>query len=176
MSAYCATETDYTKYQRKIRSILYAVISTRPDIAFAAARLLRYNCWPGKTHQEAADKVIQYLYRTQYRYIQFGHESTVTSFVCASDASFADNTLDRKSSQGYVLKLFGGPVAWRANKQDTVTTSSTEAELLALSQMAKGSIYLSRLLKALSIEIDEPLTIKYNNRQTIRLLAELAKL
>ena len=26
------------------------------------------------------------------------------------------------------MKLFGGAVAWRANKQDIVTTSSTEAE------------------------------------------------
>jgi hypothetical protein len=97
-------KTNRTRYQRKIGSILYVAISTRPDIAFAVARLSRYNCRPGKTHQEAADRVIQYLYRTRYRYIQFGHESTATSFVCASDASFADNTLDQKSSQGYILK------------------------------------------------------------------------
>jgi hypothetical protein len=69
-------ETDQTRYQRKIGSILYAAISTRPDIAFAAARLSRYNCRPGKTHQEAVDRMIQYLYKTQYGYIQFGHEST----------------------------------------------------------------------------------------------------
>jgi hypothetical protein len=37
-------------------------------------------------------------------------------------------------------------------------------------------IYLSRLLKALSIEIDEPLAIKCDNQQTIRLLAESTKL
>ncbi len=30
-------------------------------------------------------------------------------------------------------KLFGGMIGWRANKQATVTTSTTEAELLALS-------------------------------------------
>src|SRR6266702_8737735 len=63
--------------------------------------------------------------------------SEAQSFICASNASFADNSVDRKSSQGYIMKLFGGPIAWRANKQDTVTTSSTEAELLALSQTAK---------------------------------------
>ena len=57
-----------------------------------------------------------------------------------------------------------------------MTTSSTEAELLALSQTAKESIYLSRLLKALSLELDEPLAIECDNRQTIRLLAESAKL
>jgi hypothetical protein len=169
-------EADKTLYQRKIGSILYAAISTRPDIAFAAARLSRHNCRPGRIHQEAADRVIRYLYRTRFQCIRYGHESEATSYVCASDASFADNTIDRKSSQGYVLKLFGGPVAWRANKQDTVTTSSTEAELLALSQTAKESIYLSRLLTALSLELDEPLAIECDNRQTIRLLAESAKL
>lgn len=75
------------------------------------------------------------------------------------------------------MKLFGGPVAWRANKQDTVTTSSTEAELLALSQTAKEAIYLSRLLHALTVQLDEPLTIECDNLQTIRLLVlEAAKL
>ncbi len=56
----------------------------------------------------------------------------LSSFVYDIDASFDDNTLDQKSSQGYIMKLFGGAVALRANKEDKVTTSSTEAELLAL--------------------------------------------
>jgi hypothetical protein len=166
------TDADRTLYQRKIGSILYAAISTRPDIAFAASRLSRFNQRPGQIHQAAADRVIQYLYRTKHLCIQYGNQSTATSLVCASDASFADNTIDRKSSQGYIMKLFGGPVAWRANKQDTVTTSSTEAELLAISQTAKEVIYLSRLMKALSLELDEPLTIECDNLQTIRLLVE----
>ena len=57
-------------------------------------------------------------------------------FECSSDAAFADNP-DRKSSFGYLFKLFGGPIAWKATKQATVTTSSTEAELLAISTASK---------------------------------------
>ena len=104
-------DADRTLYQRKIGSILYAAISTRPDIAFAAARLSRFNQRPGQIHQAAADRVILYLYRTRYLYIQYGHQSTATSLIYANDASFADNTLDRKSSQRYIIKLFGGPIA-----------------------------------------------------------------
>ena len=75
------------------------------------------------------------------------------------------------------MKLFGGPIAWRANKQDTVTTSSTEAEVLALTQTAKEAIYLSRLLRALTLQLDEPLTMQCDNIQTIRLMVqEAAKL
>jgi hypothetical protein len=53
------------------------------------------------------------------------------------------------------MKLFGGPFAWRANKQDTVTTPSTEAELLAISQAAKEAIFLKRLMAALSLSLPQ---------------------
>jgi hypothetical protein len=50
--------------------------------------------------------------------------------------------------------------------------SSTEAELLALSQTAKEAIFLSGLLKALTLRLDEALAIQCDNRQTLRLLNE----
>lgn len=162
-------------YQQKVGSILFAAISTRPDIAFAASRLARFNQRPGKVHQQAADRVLKYLWHTRNLCLKYGGQSSeATSFLCSSDASFADNSIDRKSSQGYLMTLFGGPVAWRANKQDTVTTSSTEAELLAVTQTAKEAIYLSRLFKALSLELKQPLKLQCDNRQTIRLLVEEA--
>ena len=52
------------------------------------------------------------------------------------------------------MKLFGGLIGWRASKQDTVTTSTTEAELLALSQAAKEALYVSRLITELSVRLD----------------------
>jgi len=167
-----ANDKERTLYQQKIGSILFSAVASRPDIAFAIARLSRFNQNPGPIHHQAADRLILFLYKTRFHCIKYGHESTASSLVVASDASFADNSLDRKSSQGFAIKLFGGLVAWRANKQDTVTTSSTEAELLALSQTTKEAIYMSRLLVALRLEIDEPLTIKCDNRQTICLLVE----
>jgi len=183
-------------YQRKLGSVLYAATTTRPDIAFAVSRLARFNQNPSQEHHQAADRVIQYLYGTRSRAICYGGDKEGTngrgrdkgisdkgrddgdgrneaqSFICASDASFADNSVDRKSSQGYIMKLFGGPIAWRANKQDTVTTSSTEAELLALSQTAKEAIFISRLFKAMTLRLNEPLIINCDNTQTLRLITE----
>lgn len=65
------------------------------------------------------------------------------------------------------MKPFGGVVALRANEQDIVTTSSTKAELLAISQTAKEAVYLSRLVKVLTLVLPEALTIECNNKQTI---------
>jgi hypothetical protein len=41
------------------------------------------------------------------------------------------------------MKLFGGLIRWHINKQETITISMTEAELLALMQAAKEGLYIS---------------------------------
>jgi hypothetical protein len=75
--------------------------------------------------------------------------------MIASDASFADNNTDRKSSQAFAMKFFGGLIGWRANKQDIVITSIIKAELLAFAQAVKKSIYVSKLLQKLIINFND---------------------
>lgn len=165
-----ATPSEINRYQRKVGSLLYAAVNTRPDIAFATSRLARFLSNPSQEHQKAADRVLLYLSSTKWLTLRLGGGA---SMEVASDASFADNTLDRKSSQGYAIKLFGGLIAWRSSKQDTVTTSTTEAELLALSQVAKEAIFTSRLISELKVKLPSPtITIQCDNQQTIRLVTQ----
>src|SRR6266480_7720969 len=70
------------------------------------------------------------------------------------------------------MTLFSGAITWRVNKQDTVITSSTEVELLALSQTVKEAIFMSRLFKVMTLRLNEPLIINCDNTQTLRLLKE----
>ncbi|KAJ3455051.1 hypothetical protein MRS44_013651 [Fusarium solani] len=163
-----ASAASTRKYQRKTGSVLYLAVITRPDIAFAVSRLCRFNMNPSDEHHKAVDHLLRYLRTTRTLALQLGGTDT---FDVYSDASFADNTIDRKSSQAYVMKLFGGTIGWRANKQDTVTTSTTEAELLALAQAAKESMFISRLVKDLGVTLDDTkITIQCDNAQTIRLI------
>jgi hypothetical protein len=54
-----------------------------------------------------------------------------------------------------------------------VTTSTTEAELLALSQASREGMFLERLLKDLQIHLDDHhIHILCDNKQTIRLVNE----
>jgi hypothetical protein len=39
-----------------------------------------------------------------------------SDLVVASNALFANNTIDRKSCQGYTIQLFGDLIDWKANK------------------------------------------------------------
>lgn len=84
---------------------------------------------------------------------------------------------DRKSSQDHLITLFGGPIAWKSGKQDTITTSSTEAELLALTAVAKEAIATLRLFAGIRFDLADKLNIWCDNRQTIRLVnSELPRL
>ncbi|QGA21642.1 hypothetical protein EYB26_009353 [Talaromyces marneffei] len=163
-----ASHATIHSYQRKVGSLMYAAVSTRLDIAFAVSRLSRFLTNPSPTHHRAADRVLLYLQSYRHLALQLGGGD---GFVVASDASFADNTLDRKSSQAYVMTLYGGITGWQANKQNTVTTSTTEAELLALSQAAKEGMYVMHLLKELDVKLETPrLHLECDNKQTISLI------
>lgn len=165
-----ASYTSIAQYQRMVGSILYAAIITRPDVAFACSRLARFNTNPGPLHHTAALRVIEYLVTTANYALKIGGGNTFDTW---SDASFADNTVDRHSSQAYVMRLFGGIVGWRANKQDTVTTSTTEAELLALAQATKEAMFTLRLIKEIGVSLDqEGVQLWCDNAQTIRLVTK----
>ena len=85
------------------------------------------------------------------------------------DASFANNP-DWRSGEGYVFKLYRGSIDWVSRKQSTVTTSTTEAELLAMLHAGKQAIWWNNLFRKLHFDPSHELSLKNDNQQTIRLL------
>jgi hypothetical protein len=136
------------------------------------------NLNPSDSHYYEANHLIAYLKAHSTLAIEYSAEGFDTTkglqenaLQAASDASFADELATRYSSQGYVIKLFNGPIAWQANRQSTVTTSTTEAELLSLSNVAKEIIALLRLFKHLDFSPGEKLTsVACDNKQTVGLV------
>ena len=170
--------SSYHVYAKAVGSIIYPAVITRPDIARAASKLSEYLTNPGPAHLNAVDHCIRYLYGTRHLAIEYsatnmvgelttGLENEIASI--SADASFA-NSPDRRSVQGYTFKLFGGVVDWSSRKQATVTTSTTEAELLALLHSGKESIWWTTLFNKLGFSTGQKMTLYNNNRQTIRLL------
>lgn len=141
-------------------------------MAFAVSKLCQFNKNPSPEHHQAADDVIRYLYHTRTYGLRFGGlTDDEPQYRAASDASHGDAP-GRKSTQGYVMQLFGGTFCWKSAKQDTVTLSTTEAELLALTATAKEVLYTERLMKELQLRLDEDLVIEEDNKQTLRLVCE----
>ncbi|KAL2122403.1 hypothetical protein VTJ04DRAFT_2858 [Mycothermus thermophilus] len=161
------------EFQELVGSILYTAIMIRPDVAFAAAKLSQFLTNPSPEHVKAAKQAVSYLYGTRFLSIQYGGPGGAYGaqhLVIASDASFADDVDTRRSSQGYLFMLFGGAINWRASRQDTVTTSSTEAELLALAMTGKEAMALQRFFNDIQLELGGVWRIFCDNTQTIRLV------
>ena len=166
-----ATLQEIFIYQQRIGSINFVAVTTRPDIAKTCFKLAEFLQNPSPLHLAAANRVLGYLLRTKSLALAYSPSSSgIHTFHCATEAAFADNSQDRRSSDGYVFTLYGRPIDWKASKQKTVTTSSTEAELLALSNATKEVIWWDRLFKSIQFNTQEDLSIYSDNQQTIRLL------
>ena len=128
-------------YQQRIGSLTFAATTSRPDVSFATAKLAQFLTNPSPLHQAAANRVISYLYHSKHLAIEYTKTKSDPIFISSSDAAFADDQKTRKSSFRYLIQLYRGPIDWKASKQATVTTSSTEAELLALSETSRVTLW-----------------------------------
>ncbi|XP_055902010.1 uncharacterized protein LOC129938454 [Eupeodes corollae] len=78
-------------------------------------------------------KAVKRLFRYIKGTINYKLEYTRDNEGCLegfSDADWASDSDDRKSTTGYIFKHQGGPISWNAKKQPTVALSTTEAEYL----------------------------------------------
>ena len=174
-----ATIQQVTEMQEKVGSILYAAVVSRPDVSFAASQLSQYGTNPSPEHLRYANRVLSYLQQTKHYAIEYSGSVDKAAEVetgdeavleLSSDASFADDPETRKSTQGYLMKLFGGPIMWQSSKQKTVTTSTTEAELLSLSHTARETIALYRLFEQIEFDPEQQPRILCDNQQTVGLV------
>lgn len=167
-----ATDQEILAYQQRVGSLNFAAVITRPDIAHAVSRLSQYLRNPTAAHLVASNRCISYLYGTRSLAIEYSGRQNEQIFQCASDAAFADDAQTRRSSDGYLFLLYGGAIDWRAAKQKTVTTSSTEAELLSLSVAAREVIWWRRFFAAIRFDTQQEVKINCDNLQTIRVLTK----
>ena len=180
-----ASTNQITGYQQRVGSALWAAIFSRPDIARACSLLSEHNTNPSPQARRGIDQVLAYLNSTKDLAIEFcGGPFTDqhTGFIesndidqclrVSSDAAYADDTTTRRSTQGMLITLFNGPIAWKSTRQKTVTTSTTEAELLALSHTAKELIALQRFLNDITFDPGHQVHIACDNKQTIGLMTK----
>ena len=111
---------DQQLYRSAVGSLLYLATCMRPDIAFAVTTLGRFSSKPKKSHWIALKRILRYLKGTVKHRITFDGDTSESLLgnVCYSDADWAENKDDRKSTSGYMylFRIAGGPVSWRNKK------------------------------------------------------------
>lgn len=153
-------------YQEAIGSLMFAAQISRPDISYAVGALARYNNNPGKAHWQAVKRVMRYLKGTINYKLQFTRDSKdyIEGF---SDADWAGDVDDRKSTSGYIYKFQSGCISWNSKKQQTTALSTTEAEYMALSAASQEAIWLQSLIKELGGSTK--VVVKCDNKSAINL-------
>ena len=135
-------------YREIIGKVMYLMLCTRPDIAFAVSFLSKFNSCHGSEHHKGVIHLMRYLMTTKDMCITYGQQPI--DLMGFSDASWGADVDTRRSVTGYVFFIAGGPISWKSKQQTTVALSSAEAEYMALCDAAKEAIHLRWLVQDIS--------------------------
>lgn len=159
---------EQTKYQSLIGSLMYLMLATRPDIANAVNSVAQHASNPGQEHWTAAKRVLRYIKGTVDFGIMYGKKQAKTQLIGYTDADWAGDKNDRKSTSGYAFTYGGGPVSWSAKKQGSVALSTAETEYIATGHAVQGVIWLRELMGTSDRHV-EPTILYADNQSAIAL-------
>lgn len=131
-------------YQQAIGSLMWAMVYTRPDLAYVVGQVAKFMSNPSPTHWTIVQQIFKYLKGTlskeitykKYKELLFGFSNT----DCGGDLD------SRHSTGGYYFTFAKATISWSSKHQNSVSLSSIEAEYMALSKATTKAIWLQRLL------------------------------
>ena len=139
-------------YRELLGTIMYIMLCTRPDVCFPVGFLGRFQQNPSRAHWQSLKRLVRYLKGTKTKCLEYKKYAVAEPLVGYADADWASDTVDRKSVSGYAFKVFGNLVSWSSKKQTTVSTSSSEAEYVALSSAVSEGIWIAGVLEDLELK------------------------
>ncbi|KAL2240917.1 UNVERIFIED_CONTAM: Retrovirus-related Pol polyprotein from transposon TNT 1-94 [Sesamum indicum] len=151
-------------YSNAIGSVMFLMVSTRPDIAYIVSCLHRYMSDPGRIDWDAIKWLLRYLNGSINCGITFS-KSNQTKLIGYVDSNYAN---DRKSTTSYVFTLCGSCISWKSQLQHIVALSTTEAEYIAATEAFKEAIWLKGLFKEFGI-LKDKVTMFSDNQSGIQL-------
>ena len=177
-------------YRSVVGSLIYIMITCRPDLCFAVGKLSRHMHAPEQIHVIWLKRTLRYLRRTQddklvytasnhthdsdseqicdiYKKLQ-GDISTLQVLCGFVDANHANaREAERRSITGFCFFLRGNLISWKSKTQPITAASTHEAELIALSAASDEVLWMRNLLNEVGIKITKPVPILCDNQGTV---------
>src|SRR5579863_1015142 len=163
-----ASQSEIKHYQSLIGSLLYIQIGMRLDISFAVSCLAQYAANPSNQHLCLAQYVLSYLLGSADAHLCYDG-ATGDGLHSYTDSSLGDQTDDRHSTSGYVFILANGAISWSSHKQKTVAQNTTEAEYMAMTDVANQAAWYWSFLREIGYSVDDPIPIHGDNKGAIDL-------
>lgn len=158
-------------FKELLGCLQYLTLMSRPDITIAVSILSQFQSMPGDEHWVGLKRILRYLHGTKTYRLVYSREKDDEPLKGYADADFANDIEERKSNSGNVFLVYGNIVSWKSKRQQIVTLSSTEAELVSLCEAGKEGVWISNLLQEVGIS-SIPFTIYEDNIPCIRISEE----
>ena len=145
--------------------LLYLVKHSRPDIANATRELSKSMDGATEVGFQELLRVIKYVLDTEKYGLKLEpkKKDDMWNLEAFSDSDWAGDKQSRISICGYILYFCGVAIAWKSKGMKHVTLSSSEAELVALSECVKDVKFVMKILEDLGIKVSCPVTVRVDN-------------
>jgi hypothetical protein len=162
------SQSSKEQFHTLVAKLLYLAKRVRPDLLLAISFLTTRVLNPDTDDQLKLDRVMRYLSSTSELGIVL-KATPATQVQAYIDASYGVHS-DYRSHTGMYITLGYGPIDVKSTKQKLNTKSSTESELVALSDMSSRVIWCRNFLTAQG-ETDHTALVYQDNLST-KALAE----
>lgn len=156
-------------YRELIGCLMYASLTTRPDLSAAVNYFSQFQSCPNEEHWVHLKRMLRYIKGTMDVGLVYKADSEAQLVEIFTDADWANDSTDRRSVTGGVVKLLGCTISWITRKQQSVALSSTEAELSALVSIVCHGLWISRIIHDLGRSPEGPIPVHEDNQSTIRI-------
>ena len=88
-----------------------------------------------------------------------------------TDADFAGDADDRKSTSGCVFLFGGTTVSWLSKKQNCISKSTMEAEYISCSTTISNAVWIKHVVESLNLDLNnKPVNMFCDNKSSISLI------
>jgi hypothetical protein len=159
-------QKDY--FRTYVAKLLYVAKRVRPEILAAVSFLTTRALVCDADDLAKLHRVLGYVKKTRDRGIvlRIGEFISVEAYI---DAAYGVHTSSGKSHTGCAIVLGNGPVFVKSTKQKIVSKSSTEAELIALSDSASQAIWVANFINAQGYDVG-PVVLHQDNMSCMALV------
>ena len=159
--------SDATLYRQLVGSLIYLTV-THLDLAYAVHLVSQFMSAPRSIHYAAVLRILRYIKGTLFHGLHFSAQSSL-ELRAYTDADWAGDPTDRRSTTGYCFLLGSSLISWRSKKQSVVAHSSTEAEYRALADATSELLWLRWLLADMGALQTTSTPIHCDNRSAIHI-------
>jgi hypothetical protein len=122
---------DSTLYKQMVGCLRYAC-NSRPDISHSVGVVSRFMQSPKISHMQAVKRILRYLQGTIDHGVLFPKpKEHIDKLIGYCDSDWCGDQVERRSTMGYMFKLFDSPISWSSKKQSVVALSTCEAEYIS---------------------------------------------